>query len=49
MRSILLALAALLPTAAAPAGAESILFVGNSFTFGANAPVRMSMPTVSPT
>ncbi|WP_159757221.1 PEP-CTERM sorting domain-containing protein [Sphingomonas sp. 8AM] len=40
MRNLLIALAALLSTAA-PAAAETILFVGNSFTFGANAPVRV--------
>ncbi|MDR6789999.1 hypothetical protein J2Y58_003379 [Sphingomonas sp. BE138] len=33
--------ATLLAAAAAPAAAETILFVGNSFTFGANAPVRV--------
>ena len=36
----LLALAALLGLAAAPVRAETILFVGNSFTFGAHSPVH---------
>lgn len=40
MRTLLLALAALLSTGAR-AEAETILFVGNSFTFGANTPVRV--------
>ena len=40
MRTFLLSLAAAL-LSATPAHAETILFVGNSFTFGANAPVRV--------
>lgn len=40
MRNLLLAVAALLSSTAS-AGAETILFVGNSFTFGANTPVRV--------
>lgn len=35
---------AALMMAAAPAGAETILFVGNSFTFGANSPVMRYRP-----
>lgn len=38
--------AMLVVTAAAPAAARSILFVGNSFTFGAHSPVRAYRPDI---